>query len=86
MGKGCKILHQDCDPILAKDRSLPYTAFLIEYIDNGVTKYDIAVGAKQVDIFDDYWDKYRSDMKNMTQTEGRVNPKLWSSQQKDKKK
>ena len=60
MGKGCKILHQDCDPILAKDRSLPYTAFLIEYIDNGETKYDIAVGAKQVDIFDDYWDKYRS--------------------------
>ena len=32
MGKGCKILHEDCDPSLAQDRSLPYTAFIVEYL------------------------------------------------------
>ena len=78
MGKGCKIIHRDCDPTLAEDKSLPYNTFLVEYLQDGMTKFDIASGPKKVDIFDDYWDKYRSDLKNMTQTEGRVNPKLWN--------
>ena len=37
----------------------------VEYVEDGVTKYDIATGPKQVDIFDDYWDKYGSDFRNM---------------------
>ena len=40
MGKGVKILRQDCDPSLAEDRSLPYTAFLVEYKQDGMTKFD----------------------------------------------
>ena len=35
MGKGCKIIHKDCDPSLCQDRSLPYTAFMIEYREGG---------------------------------------------------
>lgn len=81
-----KILFEDCDPSLSQDRSLPYTAYLIEYTLDGMTKFDIAVGAKKVDIFDHYWDHYRHDFVNMTQTEGRMNPKLYGAQQKDKKK
>ena len=57
MGKGCKILHEDCDSTLGQDRSLPYNSFLIEYSVEGISKFDIASGAGQVDIFDDYWDK-----------------------------
>ena len=41
---------------------------------------------KQADIFDHYWDHYRADFKNMTQTEGRINPKLWGIQPKGGKK
>ena len=78
MGKGCKIMFRDCDPEQAKDRSLPYNTYLIEYLQDGMTHFDIASAPKQVDIFDDYWDKYHSDFVNMTQTEGRVNPKLWT--------
>ena len=81
-----KILFEDCDPSLSQDRSLPYTAYLIEYTVDGMTKFDIAVAPKRVDIFDHYWDHYRHDFVNMTQTEGRVNPKLYGAQQKDKKK
>jgi len=84
MGKGCKILFQDCDPEMAQDRSLPYSAYLVEYLQDGMTHFDIASGPKQVDIFDDYWDKYRSDFVNMTQTEGRVNPKLWQDPKQKK--
>ena len=78
MGKGIKMIAQDCDPTMGQDRSLPYTAFLVEYLQDGMTKFDIVTAAKQVDIFDHYWDHYRSDFKNMTQTEGRINPKLWN--------
>ena len=72
-----KILKEDCDITAAEDRSLPCTAFLITYENAGRTCYDIAVSAKQVDIFDHYWDKY-GNVKDMTQTEGRANPKLWT--------
>ena len=82
MGKGYHIIHQDCDPKLAEDKSLPYNAFLIEYTVEGKPKFDIANGDGQVDIFDEYWDKYSSDFKNMTQTEGRINPKLWNNSAK----
>ena len=82
MGKGCKIIHQDCDPTLAEDKSLPYNTFLIEYTVQGLTKFDIASGNGQVDIFDDYWDKYNKDFVTMTQTEGRVNPKMWNPPKK----
>ena len=82
MGKGCKILHEDCDPTLGQDRSLPYNSFLIEYSVGGLAKFDIASGAGQVDIFDDYWDKYHGDFVNMTPTEGRINPKNWNPPKK----
>ncbi len=78
MVKGCKVLHTDCEPTLAQDRRLPYTAFLVEYLQDGMTHFDIVTAPKQVDIFDDYWDKYRHDFQGMSQTEGRVNPKLWN--------
>lgn len=86
MGKGVRIIHQDCDASLGDDRSLPYTAYLVEYLQDGITKFDVVVAPKRVDIFDYYWDLYRHDLINMTQTEGRVNPKLWGYHQKDKTK
>jgi hypothetical protein len=82
MGKGYKILHEDCDPTLAQDKSLPSNAFLIEYSQADVSHFDIVTAAKQVDIFDDYWDKYKNNFKGMTQTEGRINPRLWTPAKK----
>ena len=82
MGKGCRVLHKDCDPTLGQDKSLPYTAYMVEYLEGGLTKFDIVSASKQVDIFDEYWDKYHQDFKNMTQTEGRVNPNMWNPKKK----
>ena len=70
-------MHKECDPTLADDRSLPYTAFLVEYLQDGITKFDIVASGKQTEIFDYYWDLYKKDFINMTQTEGRINPRLW---------
>ena len=79
-----RILHEDCDASLAQDKSLPYTSYLIEYLQDGMTRFDITTANKRVDIFDHYWDHYRHDFINMTQTEGRVNPKLWGPPKKSK--
>ena len=86
MGKGCKIIQADCDPSAADDKSLPTNSFLVEYLQDGMTKFDIVMAAKQVDIFDDYWDKYRNDFVTMSQTEGRIRPNIWGYTAPDNKK
>ncbi len=81
-----KIIHQDCDNSLANDRNLPYDAYLVNYEDSGILKYDIVRCSKKVEIFDHYWDIYREGLKSFKQTEGRVNPKLWGYESKEIKK
>jgi len=84
-----KILHQNCDPSLADDRSLPYTAYIVKYEIDEVYCYDIVMSDKQVDIFDHYWDRYREKLIKFKQTEGRVNPRNWppqAAQTKESKK
>jgi len=73
-----KILKTDCDPSLQDDKTLPVNAFLVEYLLDGMTKFDIVMASKKVEIFDHYWDHYRRDLKNITQCDGRVNPKLYN--------
>jgi len=81
-----KIVHQNCDPELANDKSLPYTAYLVTYEIDGALAYDIVIPDKQLEIFDYYWDRYREGLKGWKQSEGRVNPKLWGNQKKESKK
>ena len=80
-----KIIHEDCDVGVATDKTLPYTAYLVEYVKEEQddkktttrTAYDLVMAGKQVENFDHYYDKYKRNFKNMTQAEGRVNPHLW---------
>lgn len=81
-----KIIYRDCDPSLADDRNLPHTAYLVEYLQDGMTHFDIVVASKRVEIFDYYWDNYREDLIRMTQSEGRANPKVWFNPNQKKKK
>jgi len=82
MGKGVREIEKDCDPTAAQDKSLPTSAFLVEYLQDGMTKFDIVLAPKVSEIFDQYWDNYRGDLKNITQAEGRTNPKLWNPSKK----
>ena len=76
-----KILHEDCDPKLAQDKKLPYTAYLVCYEkDNtGTLHHDLTVAGTQVEIFDHYYDKYKKGFQWMKQSEGRVAPHLWQT-------
>jgi len=80
-----KILHENCDPKLAEDRTLPYNAFIVTYqVDNEIN-YDIATADKRVDLFDFYWDKYREGLIGWKQSEGRMNPRTWGEIPKESK-
>jgi len=81
-----KIIRENCDPTLANDRSLPCTAYLVEYIQDGIKQWDIVLCNKKVDIFDHYWDRYREGLISFKQTEGRTNPKVWDDPLAKKKK
>lgn len=80
------VLHQNCDPELANDRSLPYTAYLVTYEIDGAIAHDLVIPHNKIEMFDYYWDKYREGLKGWKQSEGRVNPKLWGSKVKSDKK
>ncbi len=81
-----RILHQNCDPEVANDRTLPCNAYLVTYEIDGAIAYDLVIPQKQMEIFDYYWDRYREGLKGWKQSEGRVNPKLWGVQAKEQKK
>lgn len=81
-----KVFHQNCDPTLADDRSLPYNTYLVTYEIDGTIAYDLIQSSKSVEIFDYYWDRYREGLKGWKQSEGRVSPKLWGNQSPEEKK
>lgn len=77
-----KIIHEKCDASVSLDKTLPYTAYLVEYVEGDVHCFDIVTSSKQSEIFDHYYDKYKKDFITMSQTEGRVSPKLWNPPKK----
>jgi hypothetical protein len=81
-----KIINENCERELAKDRTLPYTAYLVAYEVDTVIAYDIVITDKQIEIFDYYWDKYREGLKGWRQSEGRVNPRNWGYKSTEEKK
>ncbi len=82
----CNILHENCNPNLAKDKNLPTNSYIVAYLKEDKLTYDIVICHKRVDVFDLYWDKYREDLKKIQWTEGRINPKLWGYKAKEPKK
>jgi len=73
-----KHLKDDCDLEYAKNKKLPSNSYLVEYMKDGTLTYDVVMSSKKVEIFDQYWDKFRGDLKNITQTSGTVNPKIFN--------
>ena len=81
-----RVIHEKCDPKLAEDRQLPYTAYLIQYEVEGKIEHDIAMGSRAVYIFDHYYDKYKKGFKWLKQTGGTVRPNLWNAPAPKRKK
>jgi len=72
-----RILHEACDVTKENTRELPNSAYVIEYMKDGIKCFDIAMSGKQVEIFDEYYDKYGKDFVTMYRSQGRANPKLF---------
>jgi len=53
------ILFEKCEKEKANDTGLPYTAYLITYMVDGVETYDISTANKTSELFDYYYDKYK---------------------------
>jgi hypothetical protein len=83
---GITIVKANCDPKDAEDKSLPTDAYLVEYTIDDETFYDIIRAAKQVKMFDMYWDKFKNGFVGFSWAKGSVNPKMWGYQPPDKKK
>ena len=80
------VIAEKCDPKAAEDKSLPYTAYLIQYEHEGKVQHDIAMGQKAVDIFDHYYDKYKKGFKWLKQAGGTQKPNLWNNKPQQRKK
>ena len=80
------VIVEKCDPKAADDKTLPYTAYLIQYEHEGKIEYDIAMGQKAVDIFDHYYDKYKKGFKWLRQSGGTQKPNLWNNAPPKRKK
>ena len=71
-------LAENCNPQEDNNTKLPYTAYLVWYKVDEETRYDLAMGDKQVDVFDAYYDKYKNNFIGMEQSAGRVAPNRWN--------
>lgn len=80
-----KILHQDCEKSLSKNKSLPIDSYLVAYILEEETKYDIVQSVSQSDIFDYYYDLYKNII-SIEWTDGKISPRLYGQTKPEKKK
>ena len=78
------ILHQECEPSLAKDKRLPRDSYIVSYTKDGNLVYDIARGSR-VEVFDYYYDNFRN-VKSINWTDGAINPKVYDYIPKETKR
>jgi len=74
---GCEILQERCTKQDAKNRQLPLDSYLVTYVIDGNTFYDIVKTSKRVSVFDMYYDKFGNCLESIEWTDGRVSPRLW---------
>lgn len=81
------IIHKDCEPDLAKNKSLPINSYIIKYFHNDKDRYDIVQASCFVEVFDTYYDEYgKNSIKSIKWTDGRVSQKVYGYVAKQTKK
>ena len=77
-----KIIHEKCDKTLSHNKSLPLNSYLVTYIVEDKTYYDIVQSNGKVSVFDSYYDQYgKGSLQSIEWTDGRVNPKFYGGNQ-----
>ena len=80
-----RVLKENCTLEDGQDTTLPYTCYIVTYKVDGNEKYDLAMGSKQSEIFDYYYDLYKKDFVTFKQSAGKINPTLWNNTTSSKK-
>tara|TARA_S200002703_G_scaffold78016_1_gene67195 strand:- start:1016 stop:1312 length:297 start_codon:yes stop_codon:yes gene_type:complete len=78
------VIHTNCEPAAAKDKSLPRNSYLVKCENSEEVWYDIVMGSNS-DVFDAYYDTFGNVIKLMDWTDGNVLPKLWGNTKPKKK-
>jgi hypothetical protein len=80
------LIHKNCDPLVANNKSLPRNSYLVTYQDSKDVKYDIVQAGSFVEVFDNYYDQYgKNSIIKIQWSQGTVNPKSYNYQVRDKK-
>lgn len=83
---GCELLFEKTNLQQIKDPSLPQDAYIVVYKVNDNVYMDLCRGTR-VKIFDMYYDKFGvGSVQKIDWGYGRVNPKIWSSNNKKQSK
>lgn len=83
---GCEILKHNCTLEEAKDTNVPNDAYIVTYVRDGKTYYDLTRCGKKVNLFDMYYDAMGDVVRSIDWGCGRFNPKTWDYKAPEKKK
>ncbi len=86
---GCDILVENGSIEDVRTKQAPTDSYIIQYMHEDKVHYDLTRGTK-TNLFDMYWDKFKSGLKNIDYGNGTIKPNLWGykapQQQKKKRK
>ena len=86
---GCDILIENGSLEDVSIKNAPTDSYIIKYVYEDKVHYDLTRGTK-TNLFDMYWDKFKSGLKNIDYGNGTIKPNLWGykapQQQKKKRK
>lgn len=80
-----KIIHQDCEKSLSKNKNLPLGSYIVSYISEDKEKNDIVQASSRVEIFDYYYDLYQN-IVMIGWTNGNINSRNYNYTKPEKKK
>ena len=66
-------------------KTLPTDVHLVEYVEDGKTKYDSVRSVKMSDVFDGYWDLGVKNITSITTGYGTLRPNMYNNVKKEKK-
>ena len=82
----CQVLLENTSLDKANDKSFPSDAYLVWYNVEGNEILDLTRSAKKANIFDMYYDKYKTDLKRIEYGAGTINPSQYGYKSPEKKK
>ena len=76
---GCEIIMDNSSLESVRTKKAPTDSYIVKYLYKDKVCFDLTRGTK-VDIFDMYYDKFKSDLKSIDYGYGTVKPSIWNYQ------